>query len=47
MVLATNLGYPRIGPYRELKKFVEAFWAGKLTAKELQEECGILRRKNW
>ena len=26
----TILGYPRIGRRRELKKAVEAFWAGKM-----------------
>ncbi|MDF2847932.1 MAG: metE, partial [Oerskovia sp.] len=26
------LGYPRIGPRRELKKAVESFWAGRTTA---------------
>ena len=29
---ATVLGYPRIGPNRELKKAVEAYWAGPLDA---------------
>ena len=28
----TILGYPRIGRRRELKKAVEAFWAGKISA---------------
>ena len=28
----TILGYPRIGRRRELKKAVEAFWAGELAA---------------
>ncbi|WP_309081307.1 5-methyltetrahydropteroyltriglutamate--homocysteine S-methyltransferase [Zhihengliuella sp.] len=27
---ATILGYPRIGPNRELKKAVEAYWAGRI-----------------
>jgi len=31
----TILGYPRIGRRRELKKAVEAFWAGKITVDEL------------
>ncbi|GAA2197472.1 5-methyltetrahydropteroyltriglutamate--homocysteine S-methyltransferase [Sinomonas flava] len=33
---ATILGYPRIGRRRELKKAVEAYWAGASTAAELQ-----------
>ena len=30
MIRSTNLGYPRIGPRRELKRAVEAFWEGGL-----------------
>ncbi|MDQ4504588.1 5-methyltetrahydropteroyltriglutamate--homocysteine S-methyltransferase [Sinomonas sp. ASV322] len=33
---ATILGYPRIGRRRELKKAVEAYWAGKSSAAELE-----------
>jgi 5-methyltetrahydropteroyltriglutamate--homocysteine methyltransferase len=33
---ATILGYPRIGRRRELKKAVEAYWAGKTSAAELE-----------
>lgn len=29
---ASLLGYPRIGRRRELKKAVEAYWAGKIDA---------------
>ncbi|NEB07157.1 hypothetical protein, partial [Streptomyces sp. SID13726] len=32
----TVLGYPRIGRRRELKKAVEAFWAGRTSADELE-----------
>ena len=31
-----NLGYPRIGGQRELKKATEAFWHGKLSREELE-----------
>ncbi|MHA7134414.1 5-methyltetrahydropteroyltriglutamate--homocysteine S-methyltransferase [Oerskovia turbata] len=37
------LGYPRIGPRRELKKAVESFWAGKSTADELEATASALR----
>ncbi|MFF3066436.1 5-methyltetrahydropteroyltriglutamate--homocysteine S-methyltransferase [Oerskovia sp. NPDC057915] len=37
------LGYPRIGPRRELKKAVESFWAGKTTADELEATASALR----
>ncbi|MDQ6752885.1 MAG: hypothetical protein M3017_05630, partial [Actinomycetota bacterium] len=32
---ASLLGYPRIGRRRELKKAVEAFWAGRIDAAAL------------
>ncbi|NUP73295.1 MAG: hypothetical protein HOQ07_01375 [Sinomonas sp.] len=46
---ATVLGYPRIGRRRELKKAVEAYWAGKSSAAELEAaaegiQLTILRR---
>jgi len=37
------LGYPRIGPHRELKKAVEAFWAGTITVDELEATAAQLR----
>lgn len=39
----TILGYPRIGRRRELKKAVEAFWAGASTADELEATAAELR----
>ena len=35
---STVLGYPRIGPQRELKKATEAFWAGRGTAADLDAD---------
>ena len=32
---ATVLGYPRIGPHRELKKALEKFWAGQISIDDL------------
>ena len=40
---ASVLGYPRIGPNRELKRAVEAFWAGKTDAASLEETARGLR----
>ncbi|WP_019180551.1 5-methyltetrahydropteroyltriglutamate--homocysteine S-methyltransferase [Microbacterium yannicii] len=40
----TILGYPRIGPRRELKRAVEAHWAGRLDADGLEQIAGGLRR---
>ncbi len=42
---ATILGYPRIGPRRELKRAVEAFWAGKTDAATLEQSAADLRRR--
>lgn len=42
-----NLGYPRIGNKRELKKACEAFWAGKITKEELLATGRQIRLKNW
>lgn len=39
------LGYPRIGPRRELKKALEAFWAGRTTADEVETVAANLRRR--
>ncbi|MCB9983580.1 MAG: 5-methyltetrahydropteroyltriglutamate--homocysteine S-methyltransferase [Rhodospirillales bacterium] len=50
MVLATNLGFPRIGPMRELKKAVEAYWKSDRSIEErrtLMKAGEDLRAKNW
>ena len=39
----TILGYPRIGRRRELKKAVEAFWAGRIAESELESTSAGLR----
>jgi 5-methyltetrahydropteroyltriglutamate--homocysteine methyltransferase len=39
------LGYPRIGPRRELKKALESFWAGRSTADEVEAVAAELRRR--
>ena len=47
MVLATNLGYPRIGPKRELKKALEKYWSGGISETELEEVSRKIRQDNW
>jgi 5-methyltetrahydropteroyltriglutamate--homocysteine methyltransferase len=47
MAIATNLGFPRIGRNRELKKALEQFWAGKATAEQLQTTAQQLRKDHW
>ncbi|QHI68312.1 5-methyltetrahydropteroyltriglutamate--homocysteine S-methyltransferase [Tichowtungia aerotolerans] len=42
-----TLGYPRIGANRELKKAVEAYWAGTISQDELAETAAQLRSKHW
>jgi 5-methyltetrahydropteroyltriglutamate--homocysteine methyltransferase len=44
---STVLGYPRIGPQRELKKATEAYWAGRETAVGLEQTAAGLRRQTW
>lgn len=44
---ATVYGYPRQGPDRELKKAVEGYWKGQVTADALRETAAGLRRSNW
>jgi len=42
-----NLGYPRIGSHRELKKSCENYWAGNATQEELLETARNIRHRNW
>src|SRR4051812_18121211 len=44
---ATNLGFPRIGKNRQLKKAVEAYWSGNLDRAGLLQACRELRAANW
>ena len=46
-VLTQNLGYPRIGEKRELKKATEAYWRGKIEAVELKATGASIRKANW
>ena len=39
----TILGYPRIGPRRELKRAIEAFWAHSIDTDELERTAAGLR----
>ena len=47
MAIATNLGFPRIGAKREMKRSVESFWADKIGPKELESTAKRLRREHW
>ncbi len=47
MAIASNLGFPRVGPRRELKVALEAYWSGKADEAHLQEVARTLRRDHW
>ncbi len=47
MTIIHNLGFPRIGAQRELKRAVEAYWAGRETAESLEQTGRDLRAKHW
>jgi 5-methyltetrahydropteroyltriglutamate--homocysteine methyltransferase len=47
MVIAANLGFPRIGHRRELKRVLEQYWAKKATAQELMSVAQDLRKRYW
>ncbi len=47
MTSVTNLGFPRIGAKRELKRALEAFWRGDNGAEALQDTARALRHRHW
>ena len=47
MAKAHNLGYPRIGKRRELKRALESFWRGDIAGNELHQAAAALRRAHW
>ncbi|MFF0435653.1 5-methyltetrahydropteroyltriglutamate--homocysteine S-methyltransferase [Streptomyces sp. NPDC004327] len=40
-------GYPRQGQNRQLKKAIEGYWKGRVTADALRSTAAELRRSNW
>lgn len=46
-VQIANLGFPRIGTQRQLKKALELYWSGELTLVELREAARAIRKLNW
>ncbi len=47
MVLALNLGFPRIGLKRELKKALESYWKGEMPHEALIAAGKELRLRHW
>lgn len=43
----STLGFPRIGPRRELKSALEQFWSGKIDEAALRKAAADLRAANW
>ncbi len=46
-ILIHNLGYPRMGALRQLKKSLEAYWRGIETEADLHRTAAGLRRLHW
>ncbi|MFD4026150.1 5-methyltetrahydropteroyltriglutamate--homocysteine S-methyltransferase [Streptomyces sp. NPDC058576] len=44
---ATVYGYPRQGQNRELKKAIEGYWKGRVSADALRQTAAELRRGTW
>ena len=47
MITTATIGYPRIGPKRELKKVLESYWKGDIDENELQKNAKELRKNVW
>lgn len=47
MVYAHNLGFPRIGTHREMKKTVESYWRGEISLPALHEQGLQIQLNNW
>ncbi|MGN6493482.1 MAG: 5-methyltetrahydropteroyltriglutamate--homocysteine S-methyltransferase [Agriterribacter sp.] len=46
-MLKNNLGYPRMGAKRELKKACELYWAGNISKQELWLAAKKIQEQNW
>ena len=47
MTRSANLGFPRIGLHRELKKALESYWKGATDAASLHATGQALRARHW
>lgn len=47
MTIAHNLGFPRIGAQREIKRAVESYWKKTIDQKTLAAEGQRIRLENW
>ena len=46
-MITHNLGYPRIGTNRDLKKIVEQYWKGEIDKAKLDESISALKVMHW
>ncbi|KAL4447714.1 hypothetical protein ABPG75_004933 [Micractinium tetrahymenae] len=46
-VLTSTIGFPRIGPNREMKKALEAYWAGSSSKEELAAASAAVEARAW
>jgi 5-methyltetrahydropteroyltriglutamate--homocysteine methyltransferase len=46
-VTVSNLGFPRIGAHRQLKKALESHWSGDIDERQLQLDAAAIRAANW
>ncbi len=47
MLKTASLGFPRIGANRELKKAVESYWKGAISAADLQKAASAIKIENF
>lgn len=46
-MLKNNLGYPRVGTQRQLKKACEQFWNGKIKSQQLLDSADTVEEDGW
>src|SRR5207245_8577570 len=47
MPIAHNLGFPPLGPNRELKRATEGYWSSKVSRTDLLRTGAALRAAHW
>jgi 5-methyltetrahydropteroyltriglutamate--homocysteine methyltransferase len=47
LIKSANLGFPRMGARRELKKALEGYWKGAFSAINLKETAHTLKKRHW
>jgi len=47
MITTGNLGYPRIGLHREMKRGLESYWKKEMPDNELNDICEVTQISNW